>query len=49
MNFNQMILEQMQQHSLTINKLVEAVDNCNCYINDCNTRIVKLNNIIDKQ
>lgn len=44
-----MLLEQIQAHSLTINKLVEAVEGCNCYVSECNNRINGLTETINKQ
>jgi hypothetical protein len=48
-NYNQILSDQTQAHSLTINKLVEAVEGCNCYVLDCNTRINSLTETINKQ
>lgn len=48
-NYNQMLLDKIQEHSLTITRLVEAVEGCNCYVSDCNNRINNLTETINKQ
>jgi hypothetical protein len=48
-NYNQMLLDKLQAHSLTIKMLVETVDGCKLYISDCNNRINSLSDTINKQ
>lgn len=48
-NYNEILLDKIQEHSLTISRLVEAVEGCNCYVSDCNNRINSLTETINKQ
>jgi uncharacterized protein YoxC len=44
-----MLLDKVQAHSLTINRLVEIVEGCNSYVSDFNNKFQSLTETINKQ